>query len=121
METPLMELFRIVRGSVQDVCARGVYHRQGWWWHSTGTPKGWDFGYAPEGPFLTKEHARRHLWNTRRLDRIAKNTCLWPSMPSNAGWCPGFGGAAIKPTMRPLKGTRFFGQKLRNYRKEMGS
>ena len=112
-------MFRIVRGSVRDFPLRNNLHREGWWWHSAGSPEGYDHGYAPEGPFISKVHARRHLWNTQRLHRIAQRTGRWPTMPGNAGWCPGWGGRCGKPQMKPLKGTRFFGQTYRNYLKEM--
>ena len=60
-------MFRIVRGSVRDFPLRNNLHREGWWWHSAGSPEGYDHGYAPEGPFISKVHARRHLWNTQRV------------------------------------------------------
>jgi hypothetical protein len=111
-------MFRIVRGVVRDFPLNSNIHREGWWWHATGSPEGDDYGYSPEGPFISKVHARRHLHNTLRLHRIAHRTGRWPAMPDNAGWCPGWGGRTGKPTMRPLPRTRFFGQKLRNYIRE---
>ena len=110
-----MSNFRIIRGTVRDFPLQDNYHREGWWWHSSGTPDGYEFGYAPEGPFMTKAHARRHLWNTMRLHRVAQRTGRWPTMAKNAGWCPGWGGRTSKPTMKPLKGSRFFGEKFRRY------
>ena len=112
-------MYSIVRGSLRDFPLRNNIHREGWWWHSTGTPEGWDYGYAPEGPFISKAHATRHLRNTMRLHRIAERDGRWPSMPANAGWAPGWGGRTGKPKTTPLPRTRFFGQKLRNYIKEM--
>lgn len=111
-------MFSIKRGCVRDFpLRRNVIYREGWW-HSTGSPDGWEYGYSPEGPFLTKGYATRHLCNTMRLGRVAERTGRWPRMPSNAGWCPGWGGRTAVPTMKPLVGTRFFGKKLRSYIKE---
>jgi hypothetical protein len=110
-----MNNFRIIRGTVRDFPLQDNYYREGWWWHSSGTPDGYEFGYAPEGPFMTKAHAQRHLWNTMRLHRVAQRTGRWPTMAKNAGWCPGWGGRTSNPTMKPLKGSRFFGEKFRRY------
>ena len=88
--------FRIVRGSVQDYHSSYRSYREGWWWHCY-TPNDY---YSPEGPFLTKECARRHLLNTRRK-MINLNT--------DRGWVKGFG-YRTKKTMKPVPGTRFFGK-----------
>lgn len=78
-------MFRIVRGVVRDSPFKSNLHQEGWWWHSSGTPAGYEYGYAPEGPFITKAHARRHLLNTMRAGRIAERTGRWPVMPPNEG------------------------------------
>jgi hypothetical protein len=100
--------YRIIRGQIGD---KPSDIREGWWWHSSGSPSGWDYGYAPEGPFITKSHARRHLWNTLRASRMAKQTGTWPHMPRNAGWCPEWRSIASRSTMKPLPNTRIFGKK----------
>jgi hypothetical protein len=114
-----MSNYRITRGSLKDFPLTSNYHREGWWWHSNGDPEGWDYGFAPEGPFITKAHAQRHLNNTLRLHRVAQKTGCWPTMPSNDGLCPNWGSRCGKSTMKPLPRTRFFGEKYMNYLKEM--
>ena len=105
-----MSQYRITYGSVRD--CPGV-HRQGWWWHCySRAPDEWIDGYAPEGPFLTKAHARRHLINTLRAINVDLRTFRWTRMPPNAGWSPR-SGLKKKPTLKPLTGTRVFGWRLR--------
>lgn len=112
-------MYSVTRGAVRDLPLKSNMHRQGWWWHCSGSPTGWDYGYAPEGPFKTKTYATRHLNNTMRLSRIAKNTGRWPVMPNaNVGWAKSWAGQRGKPRMKPLKGTVLFGVKYRNYVKE---
>lgn len=113
-----MNIYRIARGMVRDSPLRGKVHREGWWWQWSGSVPGWDQQYSPEGPFVSKQHACRHLWNTRRLHRVAQRTGSWPQMPKNAGWHPQWAGKTTAPSMKPLRGTRLFGHKLRNYVRE---
>lgn len=107
--------YRIIRGSINDYKGRC---RQGWWWHCRGTPTEWEFGYDPEGPFLTKTYARRHLSNTIRSVVKFDRDGRW-SMPPNAGWCSAkLDGKSI---MRPISNTLLFGNKRRRYNKLEGN
>ena len=111
-----MTQYRISQGSVEDWPGG---HREGWWWHCYKDPSSpwWKSGYSPEGPFLTQAHALRHLINTHRAYRVARRTGKWPRMPANAGWASSQ--PTRQPRLKPLKGTRFFGSRLRAIIKEM--
>lgn len=108
-------MYTIKRGCVRDLPLRNNLHREGWWWHSSGNPDWYPYGYAPEGPFVSKEHARRHLLNTMRSARIAEKQGRWPRMPPNVGRSKDWGGRTGKPSTKPLKGTKLFGQRYRDF------
>jgi hypothetical protein len=110
---------RIVRGSLAD-CPSPNY-REGWWWHvyAQASPIR-EFGYDPEGPFISKAHAIRHYRFTQRAARQMWITGYWPKEPPNIGWCQHPGRTLMRPTLNPIRNRNFFGAKKRAWMRENG-
>lgn len=115
-------MYRIVHGHIKDQFPGSVRYRQGWWWHCSGTVPGTDLPYDPEGPFVGKAAATRHLLLTLRSARQFARTGTYSSPDVNRllghWYADSWSGQRMRPTLKPLKNTLLFGRKLQRSLRE---